>query len=326
MLLMALRIMARMNCDPEPLRAPHAAPENGESHPDSESLADELHRFWKPLPDKPEETPERIVRALWLTASGTPASVDSAADTRLPALNEAASARLRELLERKKSGVPLAHLTGRQRFLGIDFIAGPAALIPRKETEILGCAVLARLQGLARERGEPLVVDLCTGSGNLAIACAHYEPAARVYASDLSHEAVALARMNCEHTGVAGRVEVMQGDLFEPFEDERFLGRCDLLICNPPYIPAAKVGEMPPEISGFEPELAFNGGIYGIAILMKLIRNAPRFLRPGSWLGFEVGEGQGPQIARQIAKNRAYGNIETLCDARGEIRAILAQT
>ncbi len=302
------------------MNEPHAA------HAESKTLVEELHRFWTPQPDKPEETPERIVRALWLTACGVPASVESAADTSLPALDEATSARLRELLERKKSGVPLAHLTGRQRFLGIDFLAGPGALIPRKETEILGRAVLARLHELASERSEPLVMDLCTGSGNLAIACAHYEPAARVYASDLSDEAVALARSNCEHAGVAGRVEVLQGDLFGPFENDRFFDRCDLVMCNPPYIPAAKVGEMPLEISGFEPALAFNGGIYGIAILMKLIRNAPKFLKPGSWLGFEVGEGQGPQIARQMEKNRAYVRIEPLCDARGEIRALLART
>ncbi len=292
---------------------------------DPESLVEELHRSWTPQPDKPEETPERIVRALWLTACGLPASVDAAADANLPALDEATSARLRELLDRKKSGVPLAHLTGRQRFLGIDFLSGPGALIPRKETEILGRAVLARLHELARERLQPLVVDLCTGSGNIAVACAHYEPSARVYASDLSSEAVRLARLNCRHAGVAARVEVLQGDLFEPFENERFLGRCDLLTCNPPYIPAAKVGEMPPEISGHEPELAFNGGIYGISILMKLLRNAPRFLKPGSWFGFEVGEGQGPQIARQMVKNRVWVEIETLNDARGEIRAILAR-
>ncbi len=266
------------------------------------------------------------MRALWLTAAGAPASAEIAARTRLPPLDEPASARLRELLELKKSGVPLAHLTGRQNFLDIELLAGPAALIPRKETEILGRAALDKLAQLVRQRGEALVIDVCTGSGNLAIACAHYEPKARVHASDVSRDAVDLARANCRHTGLAERVEVVQGELFEPFENERFLGRCDLLTCNPPYIASAKVERMHPEISAFEPQLAFNGGAYGVSILMKLVRHAPRFLKPASWLAFEVGQGQGPLIARQMEKNSAYGEIETRCDAKGEIRAILAKT
>jgi release factor glutamine methyltransferase len=241
-------------------------------------------------------------------------------------LDAAAAERLLRLLERKKSGVPLAHLTERQNFLSLELLAGPAALIPRKETEILGRAVLAKLQALAQERGEVLVVDVCTGSGNLALACAHYEPRARVYASDLSQEAVDLARRNCEHTGLQARVEFRQGNLLAPFESAGFLGQCDLLSCNPPYISAAKVPQMHPEISGFEPELAFNGGVYGISILTQLLRNAPRFLKPASWLGFEVGLGHGPALARQLRKNPAFSEVEAHTDAAGEVRALLARS
>jgi release factor glutamine methyltransferase len=83
---------------------------------------------------------------------------------------------------------------------------------------------------------------------------------------------------------------------------------------------------MHPEISLFEPEAAFNGGAFGVSILMKLVREAPRFLKPGSWLGFEVGAGQGSTIARQLGKNPAYSVVETFNDAAGEIRAILARS
>ena len=146
--------------------------------------------FWTPLPDKPEETPEGVLCALWATACGEPVSVDRAVCAPLPALDKESHERLRELIERRKSGVPLAHLTERQMFLGLEMLAGPEALIPRKETEILGRAALAKIGCMARERGELTVIDVCTGSGNLALAYAYYEPQACVYASDLLSEAV----------------------------------------------------------------------------------------------------------------------------------------
>lgn len=293
--------------------------------PTFSDLLQEVQRFWTPLPDKPEETPEGLLAALWNTACGTPISVDRAVQAPLPALDEASEARLRELIERRKNGVPLAHLTERQMFLGLEFLAGPDALIPRKETEILGRAALAKIACMARKRGPLLVMDVCTGSGNLALAYAYYEPQARVYASDLSPEAVRLARKNCDFMGLAERVEMRVGDLLEPFEDAAFLGKCDFLSCNPPYISTAKVKDMHPEISRHEPQAAFNGGAFGVSILMKLLKNAPRFLRPGGWLGFEVGHGQGPGLARQLEKNPAFAAVETYADAGGEIRAILAK-
>jgi release factor glutamine methyltransferase len=293
-------------------------------------LLSEVKGFWTPLPDKPEETPEGLLCALWSTACGAPISVDSAvsraAPARLPALDAESLARLRELIEQKKAGVPLAHLTERQTFLGLELLAGPDALIPRKETEILGRAALAKIHCMARKRGELAVLDVCTGSGNLALSYAYYEPQARVYASDLSPEAVRLATRNCDFLGLKERVEIRIGDLLEPFEGPPFAGRCDFLSCNPPYISAAKVKEMHPEISRHEPEAAFNGGVYGVSVLMKLVKNAPRFLRPGGWLGFEVGHGQGAVLSRQLDKNPAFVAIETYEDAGGEIRALLAKT
>lgn len=290
------------------------------------ALLAEVKTFWSPLMDKPEETPEDLLRALWLTACGTPVSVSRAARMSLPALDAAALKRLRRLLERRRRGEPLAHLTGRQSFLGLELLAGPAALIPRQETEILGRALLAKLKALAQERGEILVVDVCTGSGNLALAYALHEPRARVHASDLSQEAVDLACRNCRYVGLAARAEFRQGDFLAPFETPDFLGKCDVLSCNPPYISAAKVRCMPAEISAFEPELAFNGGAYGVSIVTRLLRNASRFLKPASWLGFEVGRGQCAALEKQLRKDPAFSAVEAHADAAGECRALLART
>ncbi|HEY6863197.1 MAG TPA: HemK family protein methyltransferase [Burkholderiales bacterium] len=285
----------------------------------------EVEEFWTPLPDKPEETAEAVARALWLTAAGTPMSAERCVALALPALDEQALGRLRTLLERKRDGEPLAHLTGRQTFMGLDLLAGPSALIPRKETEILGRALAGKLDQIARERDEIRVIDLCTGCGNLALACASHEPRARVWGADLSPEAVALARLNAERCGLASRVEFREGDLFAPFQDAEFLGRCDLVSCNPPYISSSKVPGMHREISGFEPGLAFDGGTFGISVLTRFLREAPRFLKPGAWLALEIGAGQGPATARQLAKNPALAEVETRSDAGGEIRAVLAR-
>jgi release factor glutamine methyltransferase len=289
-------------------------------------LLAEVGRCWARPPDKPEETAEGVARALWLAAAGTPASVERAAAMALPELDAAGDNRLRALLARKQSGEPLAHLTGRQSFLGLELLSGPAALIPRKETEILGRAVLEKLNALAKERGEIRVVDVCTGSGNLALAYAHHESAARVWGADLSVGAVELARRNARHCALASRVEFIESDLLSAFENGEFLGRCDVVSCNPPYISAAKVSAMHHEISGFEPELAFNGGTFGISILTRFLREAPRFLKPASWLALEVGAGQGLAIARQLAKNPALSIVEPRTDAAGQVRAVLART
>jgi release factor glutamine methyltransferase len=301
----------------------------------------EIRSFWTPLPDKPEETPEGMLRALWFTAAGSPTSIQKAAQDAgsekagpatdaaaavadLPTLDAEALGRLSALIDRKRSGTPLAHLTGRQGFLGLELLAGPGALIPRRETEIVGKAALAKIKALARERGELLVLDVCTGSGNLALAYAFHEPKAKVFGADLSEDAVALARLNAAHVGLD--VEFRAGDLVAPYDNDGFLGKVDFLSCNPPYISSAKVPQMHNEISGFEPELAFNGGVFGVSVLTKLLRNAPRFLKPGSWLGFEVGLGQGPALAKQLAKNPAFAEVETYADGNGEVRAILARS
>jgi release factor glutamine methyltransferase len=290
------------------------------------ALLDELEQAWTPLPDKPEETPELALRALWHAANGKPVSVDRAARDLLPPLDDGAFERLRGLLERRKAGTPLAHLTQRQNFLGLEYLAGPDALIPRRETEILGRAALAKLNRLARERGPLRVLDVCTGSGNLALAYAWYVPRARVYASDICRQALQLARRNREHLRLDSRVQFLQGDLLEPFESDHFLGGCDFVSANPPYISAAKVEEMHPEISRYEPAAAFNGGVYGVSILKRLLSGAARFLKPHSWFGVEVGRGQGAGVVRQLRNNPAFAEVETFRDGSGEVRAVLAKS
>lgn len=272
-------------------------------------------------PDKPEETPEGTVKALWLAAAGAPVAIEAAADAKLPPLDAAQTAALDDLVARRIAGLPLAHLTGRQRFMGLDFIAGPDALVPRKETELLGGLALARLAGIAK----PRIIDVCTGSGNLAVALAVKTPGAIVDAADLSAEAVAMARQNAALHGVDKRVTFRVGDLFDALPRAALAGEANLVVCNPPYISSAKVEAMPDEISKHEPRLAFDGGTFGLSIVGRLIKEAPLFLRRGGWLCFEIGKGQGPHWLKTLGRMTIYNTVETAADADGDVRAVAAR-
>jgi release factor glutamine methyltransferase len=277
------------------------------------------------LPDKPEETPESTLRALWLTAVGQPVSPRKAATIELPPLSSSQSELLRQLIEERVSGVPLAHITRRQCFMDLEMLAGAEALVPRKETELLARAAIEKATAIAAESGACTVVDVCTGSGNIALSVAHHVTSARVFAADLSEPALDLARRNAKHLHLEQRVEFRAGDLLQPFANEAFLGRVDVLTCNPPYISSAGVERMPAEISAHEPKLAFDGGPLGIGILMRLVREAPSFVRPGGWLAFEVGLGQGPGLLKRLRTNAAFKEVFAVNDDSGAIRTLTAR-
>ncbi len=274
------------------------------------------------LADKPEETPEGALRALWFLASGERRAVERCLEGELPVLSPASTEHLHTLVREHIQGTPLAHLTGRQCFMGIEMLAGPEALIPRKETELLGYAALGNLQEID---GHATVIDLCTGCGNLVLALAYHAPACRVYAADLAPEAIDLAQRNAAFLGLEDRVAFFTGDLFTPFDDAPLLGTVDLVVCNPPYISSRRVGEMAPEVSDHEPRLAFDGGPFGVSVLVRLIAEAPRYLRPGGRLCFEVGLGQGELVRRRIERSGAYDEIEARADAEGNVRALVAR-
>jgi release factor glutamine methyltransferase len=277
------------------------------------------------LSDKPEETIASTLSALWHAAAGKPVSVQRATDFPLPALDINASAQLRTLLQQRIAGIPLAHLTGRQQFMGLELQVSGDALIPREETELLGHAALTQLQNIIRENNNAIVIDVCTGSGNLALALAHHAPHARVWAADLSETAVALAERNAKNLSLNDRVTFRAGDLLAPFDTPEFHGKTDLLVCNPPYISSGKVDVMASEIIGHEPRLAFDGGPLGIRILQRLIAEAPRFLKANGVLAFEIGLGQARGIRKRLEQHGDYTEIAEINDALGNTRALTAR-
>lgn len=190
-----------------------------------------------------------------------------------------------------------------RRFLGVDLALAPNVLVPRRETELLGSSAIAVVGPMA---GTPVVVDMCCGSGNLALAIARHCPHARLWAADLTDETVALAQSNVVRLCLADRIAVRQGDLFEAFGRDGLAGTVDMVVCNPPYISSSRLDGKSAHLLAHEPREAFDGGPYGISILQRLIRDAAGFLKPGGWLLCEFGEGQERQVTALFARARAY--------------------
>ena len=291
---------------------------------DPQTIQAELRRALEQLPaqiDLPEETADTTLRALWHAAAGQPLSASAASETMLPPLDDEGLQRLRQLAARRLAGTPLAHLTGRQRFLDMELLAAPGALVPRRETELLAREAIAIAAALPPGA---LVVDTCTGCGNVALALARHGPARmRVYGADLSDEAIALARENARHLGLAQQVAFECGDLLAPFETAAFLGRVALLTGNPPYISSGRVDDL--GHASREPRLAFDGGPLGVAILLRLLQEAPRLLADGGWLAFEVGLGQGAAFARRLRSSPDWDSVRSATDSHGETRVLLAR-
>lgn len=209
----------------------------------------------------------------------------------------------------------------RVRFLGIELEIRGAVLRPRKETELLGRAARGLLDEL---EVAPVCVDVCCGSGNLAVALATHCAGARVLACDLTMDAVESARHNVTQLGFDERIAVVQGDLFRPLAGLE--GKVDLIVSNPPYISTSRL------LSGdrshlllTEPREAFDGGPYGITLHTRLIVEGADYLRPGGWLALEFGLGQDRQVAALLKRSRAYEEPVWHLNEEGEKRVVCAR-
>ncbi len=198
------------------------------------------------------------------------------------------AARYDPLVARRAAREPLPYITGERDFWDMTFEVSPAVLIPRPETELIVEAALE----LFPSTTDPLVfVDACTGSGIVAIALARERPNARVIATDISADALAVARRNGERLGVGARVEFVCGDLLDPI-----VGPVDLITCNPPYVAEVSRPGLQPEVRDYEPSVALYGGRDGLHLVARTVAEAAPRLRAGGYLIFEFGFGQDVEI------------------------------
>ena len=220
-----------------------------------------------------------------------------------------------ELVRLRRAGEPLQYLEGTVQFGPLELLADRRALIPRPETELLWEMAVTTLRSSLPLRGRVgegvTIVDLCTGSGNLALALKHAFPEARVYATDISEEALSLAEENASRTGL--EVDFLKGDLFEPLPPE-LRGRVDLLVANPPYVSEAEFADLPTEVRDHEPYQALVAGPRGDEVVRRIVEEAPGWLADGGWLFCEIS----PTLS-------LAGDFEVRPDLTGRPRVLVAR-
>jgi release factor glutamine methyltransferase len=226
--------------------------------------------------------------------------------------------RFRGLVRRRIEGCPVAYLVGRKEFFALEFEVGPAVLIPRPESEF----VVMECLRLAKPMTSPRVLDIGTGSGNIAIAIAHRHKGVTVIGIDQSREALELAKRNGQRLGVSGRVTFSYSDMFTSLADvETF----DFVVSNPPYIPHNDIPNLPPGVRDYEPHLALDGGADGFEAFDRLVKEAPRRLVPGGYLIVEIGAPQETHARQKIMSIPGYQLAPTINDYSGHPRVLQAR-
>jgi release factor glutamine methyltransferase len=221
------------------------------------------------------------------------------------------------LVSERRARVPLQHLTGRAGFRRLDLAVGPGVFVPRPETELVAGIAIAE----ARGRATPTVVDLCTGSGAIALAVADEVPGARVHAVELGPEAHAWAERNVADTRLP--VDLRLGDATTAFPELE--GQVDVVVSNPPYIPTGMV-PLDPEVRDHDPELALYGGSEdGLRIPLAVAARGARLLRPGGLLVMEHADSQGESLPAALHRTCHWQDVTDHPDLTGRPRAVTAR-
>ncbi len=229
--------------------------------------------------------------------------------------------RYERAIDRRAVREPLQYITGRQEFWGHSFKVTPDVLVPRPETEFVVEAALKAV----RMTLSPVIVDLCTGSGCIAISLAKELLKAPVFATDRSEQALEVARENARMNQVSDRIRFLAGDLFAPIEELDLRGKVDVIATNPPYIRESDLAGLQPEVRDFEPKLALIAGPEGTELGAAIIAQAPLFLKQGGVLVMEMGLGQTAALSAVIKKTGAYRTPELFKDLAGIERVIVVR-
>jgi release factor glutamine methyltransferase len=269
-----------------------------------------------------EDAARDAVELLCLAAGCDRARLYAYPDESVP---DAAAARFRDFLHRRARHEPIQYIAGTWEFMGLTFRVDRSVLIPRPDTECLAECVLRAVRARAPGEEPPRILDLCTGSGCVAVCLAFFLRSAHIVATDISAAALALARENAALNGLADRLTFLEGDLFAALPNAASAPRFDVICANPPYIPEEEIPGLMPDVRLYEPELALNGGPDGLGFYRRIAEGAPRYLRPGGTLAVEVGAGQAADVAAIFAGRAELTAISTVRDLSGLERVVFAR-
>lgn len=224
--------------------------------------------------------------------------------------------RFKELIRRRVEGWPVAYLVGRRDFYLLSFEVSPAVLVPRPDTETLVELALRTVKG----NPSPAILDLGTGSGCIAVSLAHQCKGAAVTATDVSPDALEVAKRNATTHGVANRITFLTGDLFAPLAPTQF----DLIVSNPPYIAYAEFADLSADVRDHEPRAALDGGPDGLAFYRRLAAEAGTFLKPSGSVMVEIGWTQEPAVRALFEGRSEWTSVTSAKDHGGQWRVVSA--
>ena len=225
------------------------------------------------------------------------------------------------LIQRRVGREPLQYVLGTQEFCGLEFHVNPAVLIPRPETELLVEYVAQRISS----EQPATIVDVCTGSGCIAVAIARQRPRARLIATDLSSRSLDVARQNAARHSVGERMIWLEGNLLGALAGQRLEGQVDVIVSNPPYIAEADWATLQPEVRLFEPRGALVAGPKGTELHERLLQEAGRYLSPGGALILEIGAGQARTIRQIVEQISGYRFHRLVYDEAGLERVVIVE-
>jgi len=226
------------------------------------------------------------------------------------------------LIDRCESGEPLAYVLGHREFYGLDFVVDPRVLIPRPETEVLieTAMVIAQARS-ATVHSEYRIADVGTGSGAIAVTLALHLSHARITATDISPDAIEVARENARRHAVVDRIEFKVGDLLAPIDTP-----VDLLAANLPYVRSTECAHLTRSIRHYEPAVAFNGGSDGLELVRRLLDNAPRAIQPGGSILMEIGAAHGDAAIELARDTFPAATVQVKADLAGLDRLLVIET
>lgn len=219
-------------------------------------------------------------------------------------------------IKRLIAGEPLQYITGKQEFMKLNFLVTKDVLIPRADTEILVEEVIEKAQNIPN----PVILDLCTGSGAIAVSIAKYIKNSKIYAVDISPKAIEIAKKNAELNGVKNNIEFIQSDLFTKIKNQKF----DIIVSNPPYIETKVIKTLSKEVQN-EPKIALDGGEDGLDFYRRISENAYRYLNRQGYLCLEIGYNQKYTVQKILEEQKRYINIYCKKDLCENDRVIVTQ-
>lgn len=225
-----------------------------------------------------------------------------------------------DIVEKRKKRMPIQYIINTQQFMGLDFYVNEDVLIPRGDTEVLINEVI-EIYNREKENKEVKILDIGTGSGAITISLAKYINMSNLYSIDISNKALEVAKRNATTNEVENKIQFFLGSMFEPLAGKDLERSFDFIVSNPPYIPTNEVVGLEDQVKKFEPKLALDGGEDGLDFYRHIVESAPRFLKEGAWLMFEIGYNQAADL-KDIMEKRGFREVLVIKDLSGLDRVV----